>query len=89
MFPAGLSRLSKVTERTDTNAATYRGIAAKTSFFLLLTLIGIMLQILVRTSMVNEPAWQSFEFFKGFTMSITMKEAMILIVRIAGKAKES
>ena len=79
-----LSRLSKVTERTDTNAATYRGIASKTSFFLLLTLIGIMLQMLVRTAMVNEPAWQSFEFFKGFTMSITMKEAMILLVVVIG-----
>ena len=42
-----LSRLSRVTERTDTgDVASYYGIARKTAYFLLVTLLGIVLQLM-------------------------------------------
>ena len=45
-----LSRLSKITERSQDNAATYAGIARKTSFFLLMTLVGLVAQLVVMFS---------------------------------------
>ena len=53
-----LSRLSKIPERSETNAATYRGIAVKTAYFLLITLVGMVAQLLVKAAMANEPVWQ-------------------------------
>ena len=40
-----LSRLSRVTERADGDTATYAGIASKTAFFLLITLVGVVAQL--------------------------------------------
>ena len=73
-----LSRLSKVTERTDTNAATYAGIAGKTSYFLVITLVGMIVQLLVKAALASEPIWQTFEIYKRFTLTLSQKEAMVL-----------
>ena len=72
-----LSRLSKITERSQDNAATYAGIARKTSFFLLMTLVGLVAQLVVMNAMGNEPAWQEITINEQFTLELTQKEAVI------------
>ena len=69
-----LRRLSKITERSETNAATYAGIATKTSFFLLITLVGMIAQLLVMASM-GEPVWQTVTVYEKFTVSLSRNEA--------------
>ena len=73
-----LSRLSKITERTDTNAATYAGIAGKTSYFLLITLAGMVVQLLVKAALAAEPVWQTIQIYEEFTLTLSQKEAMVL-----------
>ena len=74
-----LRRLSKVTEHSDSDAASYRGIAAKVSFFLLLTLVGLVAQLLVGSALAAEPVWKTFEFYEKFTVTLCQKEVFILI----------
>ena len=73
-----LTRLSKVSERTQTNAATYAGIASKTTYFLLVTLLGMLAQLLVKAAMAGEPGWQTLKVYERFTLTLSMKEAMIV-----------
>ena len=54
-----LTRMSKITERSDTHAASYAGISAKTCYFLLVTLAGMIVQLLVKASLSAEPVWQT------------------------------
>lgn len=72
-----LSRLSKITERSETNSATYAGIARKTMYFLLVTLVGMVGQLLVSAFMTNEPIWQTIELYETFVVSLTKKETII------------
>ena len=51
-----LSRLSKAEGRTMDGAATYTGVAAKTCFFLALTVLGMIAQLLVSAVYANAPA---------------------------------
>ena len=74
-----LNRMSRVTERSAENCATYRGIAVKTSWFLLITVVGILVQLLVQAAMAGEPVWQSFKIYEKFTLELTRKEGLILI----------
>ena len=84
-----LNRLSKVTERDASNTATYAGIAAKTSFFLAATLVGMIIQLIVKTAMAGEPVWQTITMYEKFTFTLTMKETVILgVVLLAGFAFE-
>ena len=84
-----LSRLSKITERTQTDAATYTGIARKTTYFLLVTLIGMIAQLLVMNALAGEPAWQTFTIYGKFTLALTQKEAVIIAaVAVLGLAAE-
>lgn len=73
-----LNRLNKVKERSETNAATYSGIAVKTCFFLLMTMAGMIAQLLVSAAMANEPIWQSIKIYEKFTLDLTQKEAIIV-----------
>jgi len=73
-----LSRLSKVNERSVDNAASYAGIAAKTSYFLLITLLGMVAQLLVKGIMAQEPVWQTITIYKNFSFILAKKEAIIL-----------
>ena len=77
-----LNRLSKVQERAEANTATYAGIASKTTFFLLVTLVGMMAQLLVKAAMANEPVWQSFTVYEKFTVSMSKTEAIVLGVAL-------
>ena len=74
-----LSRLSRVTERAYDDAATYSGIASKTGFFLLMTLAGIVLQIVAQAVFAGEPVWQTVAVYGKFTLTLTKAEAVILI----------
>ena len=80
-----LSRLSRITERSETDTASYRGIAVKTSYFLLITLVGMIAQLLVKTAMAGEPVWQSIEIYEKFTLALSKKEAVVVgAVLVAG-----
>ena len=79
-----LSRLSRVTERAEINdAATYSGIASKTGFFLLMTLVGIVLQILAQAIFAGDAVWQTFTVYDKFTVTLTKTEALILTAVMA------
>ncbi len=73
-----LNRMSKITERSESDAATYGGIAVKTSFFLVVTLVGMIAQLLVKNALANEPVWQSFEIYKKFVVTLSLKETYVL-----------
>ena len=73
-----LTRLSRVTERAQTDAATYRGIATKTSFFLLVTLAGMVVQLIVRAALAAEPVWQTIPVYEKFTLTLGKTEAIVL-----------
>ena len=74
-----LSRLSRVTERAESSeAATYSGIASKTGFFLLMTLVGIVLQLLVRAVFAGEAVWQTVSVYGKFAITLTKTEAVVL-----------
>ena len=80
-----LSRLGKITERSETNAATYSGIAVKTSYFLLITLVGMIAQLLVNAMLANEPVWQTIQLYEKFTVTLSQKETVILgVVLVLG-----
>ena len=74
-----LSRFAKVTERSETNAATYAGIARKTSYFLLITLVGIVVQLLVKAALASEPVMTTLQIYEKFTLSISRKEAIVTV----------
>ena len=74
-----LNRLSKITERTTTDAATFTGIATKTGFFLVVTLLGMLAQLMVMSAMKSEPIWATFEIYERFTVAFTAKEGGILV----------
>ena len=71
-----LHRLSKVQERAESNTATYAGISSKVCFFLALTLVGLIAQLLVSNAYVNEPVWQTLSIQK-FTFTLTKIETII------------
>ena len=73
-----LNRMNKITERSETNAATYAGIAMKTTYFLVVTLLGMIAQLLVKNAMAAEPVWKSFEIYKKFVVTLSLKEVYIL-----------
>ncbi len=71
-----LRKLSKITERTETDAASYAGIAAKTGYFLLVTLAGMVAQLLVKMTMAGEPVWQTITVYESFSLTLSWKEAV-------------
>ena len=80
-----LRRLSRVTERADSDTATYAGIASKTAFFLLITLVGIVAQLVAKTLFAAAPVWQTITVYDKFTLTLSAPEAMILgVVTIVG-----
>ena len=84
-----LRRLSKAEDRAVTGAATYTGIASKTCFFLALTMLGMIAQLLVASAFANAPVWQSFTFYGKFTVDLTLTETVIAgAVLLGGFAAE-
>ena len=74
-----LNRLGKVKERSETNTVTYTGVAVKTTYFLFITLLGMLAQLLVKAAMASEPIWQSVKIYEKFTLDLTQKEAIIVL----------
>jgi len=84
-----LSRLSRVTERADGDTATYAGIASKTAFFLLITLVGVVAQLVAKTLFASAPAWQTITVYDNFALTLTKPEAMIVgVISIVGLIAE-
>ncbi len=84
-----LSRLSRVTERTDGDTATYAGIASKTAFFLLITLVGVVAQLVAKVLFVSAPAWQTITVYDNFALTLTKPEAMIVgVISVVGLIAE-
>ena len=46
--------------------------------FLLVTLVGMVAQLLVKAAMAGEPVWQTLTIYEKFTLSLSMKEAVIV-----------
>ena len=84
-----LSRLSRVTERTDGNTATYAGIASKTAFFLLITLVGVVAQLVAKVLFASAPVWETITVYDNFALTLTKPEAMIVgVISIVGLIAE-
>ena len=84
-----LSRLSRVTERADGDTATYAGIASKTAFFLLITLVGVVAQLVAKTLFASAPAWQTITVYDNFALTLTKPEAMIVgVISVVGLIAE-
>ena len=75
-----MRRLNKVNEYDVTNAATYGGITAKTVYFLLFTIAGIILQLILAKTFATG---QTFDFnYKGFEITMYTTEAIALVVSV-------
>ena len=72
-----MRRLNKVDEYSDSNAATYGGIAAKTIFFLLFSVGGIILQIVLKPMLASGELLE-FSIHK-FPVSMYASELWVLI----------
>ena len=84
-----LSRLSRVTERTDGNTATYAGIASKTAFFLLITLVGVVAQLVAKVLFASAPVWETITVYDNFALTLTKPEAMIVgVISVVGLIAE-
>ena len=85
-----LSRLSRVTERTDGDTATYAGIASKTAFFLLITLVGVVAQLVAKVLFASAPVWQTITVYDNFALTLTKPEAMIVgVISVVGLIAEN
>ncbi len=74
-----LRRVSKITERDLTNAATYKGIAVKTVYFLLAAMAGIIAYLLVKERLfAAEAPFMQFTIAKKFTVELCKTEAITL-----------
>ncbi len=73
-----LSKMSKITERSEADCATYTGIAVKTLYFLVATLIGIFGYLLVRSPLLTEGTKMTMTFGKNFTVLVYQKELLVM-----------
>lgn len=75
-----MRRLNKVNEYDVTNAATYGGISAKTVYFLLFTIVGIVLQLILAKTFATGEAFTVN--IKGFEVTMFITEAIALGVSV-------
>ena len=75
-----MHRLDTVEEFSETNAATYAGITGKTIYFLLFSVVGILLQLILAGSLSTG---QAFDLdIRGFQVSMYTGEAIALGVSV-------
>lgn len=75
-----MHRLDKVDEYSESNAATYGGIAAKTVYFLLFTIVGIAAERILSQVLATG---QTFDIsYKGFQISLYMGESIALLASV-------
>lgn len=72
-----MRRLDKVSERAETNACTYGGIALKTVFFLLFSAAGMVLQVLLKPQLATGEV-ESFSI-RNFPVSMYSTEMWVII----------
>ena len=75
-----MRRLNKINEYDVTNAATYGGITAKTVYFLLFTIVGIVLQLILAKTFATGEAFTVN--IKGFEVTMFKTEAIALGVSV-------
>ena len=71
-----MRRLNKVDEYSEANASSYGGITIKTVYFLLFTVVGIILQLVFAASLASGEIIQME--YKGFEFSLYTSEAAAL-----------
>ncbi|MBQ3284295.1 MAG: Bax inhibitor-1/YccA family protein [Ruminococcus sp.] len=75
-----MRRLNKVEEYDEVNSATYGGITAKTVYFLLFTVAGIILQLILAKTLATG---QTFDIsYKGFEVTMYLTETIALAVAV-------
>ena len=75
-----MRRLEKVDEYDEVNHATYGGITGKTIYFLLMTVVGIVLQFLLAKTLATG---ESHTFnIKGFEFSLYTGEGLALVAAV-------
>ena len=76
-----LRKLDDVHEYTDTNASSYGGIALKTVYFLLFSIVGIVLQIIF-AAQLHTGELTELTFYKSFHVSMYTGEIIALIAAV-------
>ena len=72
-----MRRLDSVDDYAEVQSATFGGITAKTIFFLLFSVVGIFLHLILAKSLATG---ETFDLnFKGFEVSLYMNETFVLI----------
>lgn len=75
-----MRRLEKVNDVADADCVTYSGITIKTAFFLLMTVVGIFLQLILSKQLATG---QSFMIdYKGFEVEMFTGETIALAVSV-------
>lgn len=78
-----MRRLENVDEHSETNSATYGGIAVKTIFFLLFSVAGIVIQVVLKPMLQTGNLVEAS--IKNFPISLRMTEIWVLLgVVLAG-----
>ncbi len=72
-----MRRLNKVDERDSDNCATYAGITAKTIYFLLFSVVGIFVQLLVGKNFATGDTFRIN--YEGFKVTLYQYETFVLI----------
>ena len=74
-----LKKLSKAQDHAESSCATYRGIALKTCYFMIATLFGLLLQVILQnTVLAGQAALYSFSIADGIAITVSRLEVMIL-----------
>jgi uncharacterized YccA/Bax inhibitor family protein len=73
-----MRRLGKVLERSEDNCASYRGILAKTAFFLLMTIVGVAVQLLLMDTFAVGNTFSLV--ISGFETTLYTTESIALLV---------
>lgn len=75
-----MRRLDSVDEYSESNAATYGGIAGKTAYFLLFCVGGMILQLILASKL---DIGQAFNIdYKGFEVTMYMGETIALLISV-------
>ena len=75
-----MRRLEKVQEVSETNSCTYGGITLKTTFFLLFSVVGIVLQVLLEKSLYTGEAFSVT--ISGFEVALYTGETIALVAAL-------
>ena len=75
-----LRRMSQNAVTDSTDAATYAGIAAKTMFFLAMTLLGIVAQQMLMNAFASQPVLYTIGTENGAQFTFTVSKAEVIVL---------